>query len=342
MRKPFRMCAVSSVTAVFLVLSLSIVAHVEEYPFQRRADPPQRQFSRQELAQLTAPIALYPDELVAQILVASTYPLEIVEADRWARENRDIKGDNLADALDGKNWDPSVKSLITFPSVLSMMSLKLEVTSKLGDAFLNQEKDVMDTVQALRKRAYDAGALTATPEQQVVIEEDTIVIQSTNPQVIYVPTYDAAVVYGPWMYPDYPPYLYYAYPPPVNKTFAFGVRIVPGFAWGYAWGGCNWRGGSVHINVWRNASIRNPRINRAAYQRYYQSRGVVGHDGQGTWRHDVLHRRGVAYRYPATARQYGQSPTHFPQVGRGARGYGDDRGMAPPPTTTGTAPGPRN
>ena len=317
-RKPFWMRIISLVTAVLLALPLPAMA--------QNGDTPPPQFSQEELAQLVAPIALYPDELVAQILMASTYPLEIVEADRWVQQNKSLNGDSLAKALEQKGWDPSVKSLVNFPSVLTMMSQKLEVTSKLGDAFLNQEKELMATVQALRKRAYDAGNLQATPEQKVVVEKETIIIQPANPQVIYVPTYSPTVVYGAWMYPAYPPYPYYAYPPPAyGGAFAFTAGVAVGMAWGYAWGGCNWHGGSVNVNVYRNTTVNNTYINRTTYQKNYQNRGMVGQNGQGTWQHDPAHRKGVAYRNPATAQKYGQSPARASQAGRDARGYGDSR-----------------
>lgn len=326
-RKSLWMRSVSLVTAVLLALPLPAMAQYDGNPSQQQASPDRKQFSPEELAQLVAPIALYPDELVAQILMGSTYPLEIVEADRWVQQNKDLKGDSLARALEQKTWDPSVKSLVNFPSVLAMMSQKLEVTSKLGDAFLNQEKDVMDTVQVLRKRAYDAGNLKPTQEQQVVVEKETIIIQPANPQVIYVPTYNPTVVYGAWMYPAYPPYPYYAYPPPAYGAFAFATGIAVGLAWGYAWGGCNWHGRSVNVNVWRNTTVNNTYINRTTYQKNYQNRGMVGQNGQGTWQHDASHRKGVAYRDPATAQKYGQSPARGSQAGRDARGYGDSRGV---------------
>ena len=324
-RKSFWMRTVSLVTAVLLALPLPAMAQNGGDPSQQ-APSSQIQFSPEELAQLVAPIALYPDELVAQILMGSTYPLEIVEADRWVQQNKNLKGDSLARALEQKNWDPSVKSLVNFPSVLSMMSQKLEVTSKLGDAFLNQEKDVMDTVQLLRKKAYDAGNLKPTQEQQVVVEKETIIIQPANPEIIYVPTYNPTVVYGAWMYPAYPPYPYYAYPPPAYGAFAFATGIAVGLAWGYAWGGCNWHGGNVNVNVYRNTTINNTYINRTTYQKNYQNRGMVGQNGQGTWQHDASHRKGVAYRNTATAQKYGQSPARTTQAGRDARGYGDNRG----------------
>ena len=324
MRNPLWIRIAGTLTALLLALPLPVMAQGGEEPFPQQSA--QKQFSREELAQLVAPIALYPDELVAQILMASTYPLEIVEADRWVQQNRALRGDPLAEELEQKNWDPSVKSLVAFPSVLSMMSRKLEVTSKLGDAFLNQEEEVMATIQALRKRAYDAGNLTGTREQKVLVEQESIIIQSATPEVIYVPTYNPAVVYGAWMYPGYPPYPYYAYPPPAYGTFAFATGITLGLAWGYAWGGCNWHGRSVNVNIWRNTTFNIAHINRNNYQRNYQKVGMVGQNGQGRWRHDAEHRRGVAYRDPATARLYGQSPARSPQTGRDARGYGTPGG----------------
>lgn len=163
-------------------------------------------FKPEEIEQLVAPIALYPDSLVSQILMASTYPLEVVEADRWAKQNKNQKGDAFAAALEKQTWDPSVKSLTNFPQVLSMMSEKLELTQKLGDVFLAQQKDVLDAVQRLRAKAEQSGNLKTTTEQKVIVEEKIIKIEPANPQVVYVPTYNPTVVYGAWPYPAYPPY----------------------------------------------------------------------------------------------------------------------------------------
>ena len=159
-----------------------------------------KSFKPEELEQLVAPIALYPDSLVAQILMASTYPLEVVQAGKWAKKNKDLKGDSLTKALEKENWDPSVKSLVNFPQVLDMMNDKLDWTQKLGDAFLAQQKEVMDTVQKLRAKAEAEGNLKTTKEQKVVVEKETqtIVIESASPEVVYVPTYNPTVVYGTW------------------------------------------------------------------------------------------------------------------------------------------------
>ena len=157
-----------------------------------------------------APIALYPDSLFAQVLMAATYPLDIVMADRWVKANPGIKDKALEDALQKQQWDPAVKSIVVFPQVLTMMSEKLDWTQKLGDAFLAQEKDVMATAQALRAKAASEGNLKDSKEQKVItekVESTTIIkIEPTNPEVVYVPTYNPTVVYGAWPYPAYPPY----------------------------------------------------------------------------------------------------------------------------------------
>jgi hypothetical protein len=193
-------------------------------------------FKTEELEQILAPIALYPDSLLTQIMMASTYPLEIVQADRWAKQNKDMKGDALAKALEAQPWDPSVKSLVNFPQVLAMMSEKLDWTQKVGDAFLAQQKDVLGTIQNLRKKAQASGNLKTTKEQVVKVEQQVIIIEPASPQVIYVPAYNPTVVYGAWAYPAYPPYP--VYPPGYVATaaFSFAAGAAVGAAWGYATG----------------------------------------------------------------------------------------------------------
>lgn len=257
---------------------------------------------QEELDQLLAPIALYPDSLLAQIFMAATYPLEVVEAERWAKQNSGLKGDALTKALESRNWDPSVKSLVNFPDVLTMMNQELEWTQKLGDAFLAQQQDVMNTVQSLRQRAQAQGNLETTEQQKVIVEKETqtIVIESASPQVVYVPTYNPTVVYGSWWYPSYPPHYYY--PPGYvagAALFSFGVGVAIGAAWGYAWGGCNWRGGNVDIDINRNTNI-NRNINRERYSRDM----TRGGGGRGEWSHNPAHRKGVAYRDPNTANRF--------------------------------------
>ena len=175
-----------------------------------------KSFKQEQLDQMLAPIALYPDDLLTQILMASTYPLEIVQAARWTKQNKNLKGDALTEALEKQDWDPSVKSLVNFPDVLSKMNENLEWTQNLGDAFLAQEKEVMDTIQNLRKKAQEAGNLKDTEQQKVVVEKETIVIQPANPEAIYVPSYNPAVVYGAWPCPAFPPPLLFFHGFPVQ------------------------------------------------------------------------------------------------------------------------------
>lgn len=261
-----------------------------------------KSFKQEELDQLLAPIALYPDSLLAQIFMASTYPLEVVQAGRWVKANEGLKGDALTDALEQQNWDPSVKSLANFPQVLNMMNEKLDWTQKLGDAFLEQQKEVMDTVQELRQKADAEGNLKSNEEQKVVVEKETktIIIEPANPQVIYVPTYNPTVVYGTWWYPSYPPYYYY--PPGYvagAALFSFGVGMAVGAAWGYAWGRCNWGRGDVNVNINRNTNI-NRNIDRSRYQ----NKITAGQGGQGKWKHNPEHRKGVSYRDQKTAQKF--------------------------------------
>ena len=260
-------------------------------------------FRQEEIDQLVAPIALYPDSLISQILMASTYPLEVVQADRWAKQHKDLKGDALTASLEKQDWDASVKSLVNFPQVLQMMSEKLDWTQKLGDAFLAQQKEVMDTIQKLRVKAQDQGNLKTTTEQKVIVEEKVIRIEPANPQVVYVPTYNPTVVYGAWPYPAYPPYYYY--PPGYvagAAVFTFAAGVALGAAWGYAWGGCNWHGGDVNIDVNRNTNI-NRNINRDQAKQKMQDRGQ-GQGGKGKWQHDASHRKGAAYRDQSTAQKF--------------------------------------
>ncbi len=257
-------------------------------------------FKQEELDQLVAPIALYPDSLVSQILMAATYPLEIVQADRFAKQNKNLKGDPLTTALEKQTWDPSVKSLVNFPQVLTMMGEKLDWTQKLGDAFLAQQKDVLDTIQSLRAKAQAEGNLKTTQEQKVIVQEKVIIIEPASPQVVYVPTYNPTVVYGAWPYPAYPPYAYY--PPGYVATasaFSFAAGVAVGAAWGYAWGNSNWGRGNIDVDVNRNRNV-NRNINRDNYK------GTIGNNrtGKGTWSHNPTNRKGVGYRNQATAQKY--------------------------------------
>jgi hypothetical protein len=260
-------------------------------------------FNQGELDQILAPIALYPDPLVSQILMASTYPLEVVQADRWAKQNTKLKGDALTKALEAQNWDPSVKSLVNFPQVLSMMSEKIDLTQKVGDAFLADEKKVLDTIQSLRVKAQASGNLKTTKEQTVIVEEKIIRIEPANPQVIYVPTYNPTVVYGAWPYPAYPPYSYYPPGYVYAAPFAFAAGVGLGMAWGYAWGSCNYHGGNVKYNYNQNINI-NRNIDRSKYASQFPA------NRQGNWQHNAEHRKGVSYRDQGTAQRYNRASTN--------------------------------
>ncbi len=254
----------------------------------------EKKFKQEELDQMLAPLALYPDDLLTQILMASTYPLEIVQAARWvsAKENKALKGDQLTAALEKQDWDPSVKSLVNCPEVLTMMNEKLDWTIKLGDAFLESEKDVMDTVQKLRAKAKEAGNLKSDEHQKVIVQEKVIVIEPTNPTYVYVATYDPMVVYGTWWYTGYYPYYYYPY-------YGYGGGFWYGAAWGYAWGHANWNGAHVEHNINQNINF-NRNIDRGKYA----SQLPAGSRGDGKWQHDARHRKDVPYRDQATTQKY--------------------------------------
>jgi hypothetical protein len=282
-------------------------------------------FRQEELDQMLAPIALYPDSLLAQILMAATYPLEVVQADRWVRANKNLPPEARNDALDRQNWDPSVKALVPFPDILAMMSEKLDWTQKVGDAFLAQEADVMATIQDLRAKAYAAGNLRTTQQQIVKREANVIVVEPANPQVVYVPVYSPAVVYGPWWYPAYPPYVIYPYPPPPAVAIAtgvivFGTAVAVAVAWNHWWGYWDWGHRNVYVNVNRTVNINRTTV---IHTRQIQTT---------TWRHDPVHRKGVAYRDPRTREQYAPTNRQAVDNRRDYRGY-DRRGPAKPPTT---------
>ena len=253
-------------------------------------EKPAKTFKQEELDQLLAPIALHPDNVLTQLLIASTYPLEVVQADRWVKQNKGLKGDALKAALEKQPWDNSVKSLAPFPDVLTMMSEKLDWTQKLGDAFLAQQKDVMDTVQKLRGKAAETGNLKSTSEQEVKKEADVIIIQSSNPQVVYVPTYNPTVVYGTWPYPAYPPYPVYAYPPGA-ALFTFSMGVAVGAAWHGGGYHTDWHGGSINIDS--DVNINRP-----------EQRPSGGGTRGEQWKHNPEHRQGVPYSDTATRDRY--------------------------------------
>ncbi|MFM0170995.1 DUF3300 domain-containing protein [Paraburkholderia sediminicola] len=207
--------------------------------------------SNQQLDSLTAPIALYPDALLAQVLMASTFPQDVPAAAAWSKANPKLQGDDAVKAVASEPWDPSVQSLVAFPQVLATMASKPDWVTQLGNAFLAQPNDVMDSVQRLRKQAQQAGNLKTNPQQKVVVEQSTIQIVPVNPQVVYVPTYNPTVVYGTWPYPAYPPVYV---PPPPGYAVASGLAAGLAFGVGVAitsslWSNVNWNNHSVNINV---------------------------------------------------------------------------------------------
>jgi hypothetical protein len=281
-----------------LVLSLATLALLG-LPMQAHAQTERQPFSPAELDQMLAPIALYDDALLSQVLMAASYPLEIVEAARWSQANPNLKGDAAVSAVADKTWDVSVKSLVAFPSVLKELNDHLDWTQKLGDAMIAQQADVATSIQRLRAKAAAAGTLKTGKEQTVTTQtqgsESIIAIQPTDPQVVYVPTYDPNTAYGQWSDPGYPPTSYYPTGGALLSGLAWGVGIA---AAGAMFGGWNWGygGSGSYVNV--NAS-RATNIDRT------YNRGNVGTDGR--WQHDGTHRKGVAYRDPATRQQFGQS-----------------------------------
>ena len=253
-----------------------------------------------QLDSLVAPIALYPDALLAQVLVASTYPLEIIQLQQWLQKNPSLKDEALAEAVGKQPWDPSVQSMAAFPDVVKWLAEDVQWTTDLGNAFLAQQSDVMDAVQRMRKKAQDKGTLASNEQQKVettVVEDKTvIVVESADPEVIYVPSYSPVVVYGPPVYP-YPPIYYPPYPPGAAfVTFGFGVMMGAAF-WGGSCCGCGWGSNDIKIKVDNNFNRNvNRNVNREG-----------GGRGDGNWKHDPGHRGGAPYRDKATARKYGGS-----------------------------------
>jgi hypothetical protein len=247
-----------------------------------------------QLDSLVAPIALYPDPLLAQTLVASTYPLEIIQLQQWLAKNTDLKGQALTDAVAKQPWDPSVQSMAEIPDVVKRLGDDIQWTTALGNAFLDQQSDVMDAVQRMRKKAQDTGALKTSEQQTVetkVIEQKTVIIvEPSNPQVIYVPSYSPTIVFGPPIYP-YPP-VYYPPPPLYGAAMVgFTTGVMIGAAVGGTCCRCGWGGNNVNINVNNNFN-RNANINTG---------------GNNNWQHNSQHRGGAPYSNQATASKYGGS-----------------------------------
>jgi hypothetical protein len=287
--------------SLLALLSTALPAHAQQYIVEPIVDSgvsssaDAEGFSQGELDQMLAPIALYPDSLLSQVLIASTYPLEIVEAARWSRQNPQLAGENAVAAVADREWDPSVKALVAFPELLARMDEDLGWTRSLGDAMLFQEDQVMDSIQFLRARADAAGSLETTEYTRVIREEKTIIIEPAQTRVVHVPYYDPYVVYGTWWRPAYPPVVWA--PPPY---FYYGH---PGYYWG----------SGIHVSsgfffssfYWPQRSVIIVNTPRYYYPtRYYPSRHYYA-PGQ-RWKHNPVHRRGVTYRHPEVKHRYDQ------------------------------------
>jgi hypothetical protein len=253
----------------------------------------------EQLDSLVAPIALYPDPLLAQTLAASTYPLEIVQLQQWLEKNKNLKDKALVEAVEKQPWDPSIQAMAALPEVVKRLAGDIQWTTDLGNAFLAQQSEVMDAVQRMRKKAQEKGTLKSTEQQKVetkVVEsKQVIIVEQANPEVVYVPSYNPTVVYGAAYYP-YPP-IYN--PPPgyyaAGMALSFGVGVAMGAAWGGGWGwGASW-GGNNDITINRNNSF-----NRTA-----SARGATNVRGGGTWQHNPQHRGAAPYANRTTANRYG-------------------------------------
>jgi len=330
-----------SLALLFATLPMSLPAQDAPAPAQeaqapdtQAQAPPYAQQSPEQLQQLVAPIALYPDSLVAQILAASTFPEEVVEADRWVQANPDLKGDALGKAVDQQPWDPSVKALAAFPAVLGNMDKNLSWTSSLGDAYYNQQPDVMDAVQVMRRKAQDAGNLKTTPQEVVKAEGPNIDIEPADPDVVYVPAYDPWLVYG---YPVVAWPGWYPYPgiwfggPYLSFGIGFPIGWYGGFGWGWGHWGFDWHNHYAMYNHGRYYSGSRTFYNRGNAYRAGGGRGGInggrggvngGRGGVNSARGGVNGARGgVENRAGATARP-------FEGNRQAARGYAEPRGQS--------------
>jgi hypothetical protein len=303
----------ASTIAVALLLGLPQAA-LAQAPSPPPAQPAGGQvLSQGQVDALVAPIALYPDALISEILMASTYPLEVVEAERWLKANKNLKGDGLESAVSQQSWDNSIKSLIATPDVLDMMSAQLDWTQQLGDAVLAQQPDVMAAIQRLRAKAQSNNKLASNPQQTVTTQVQDgvqdILITPTEPDNYYIPYYDPSVMFGPWDYPDYPPDYWGAPDFIAAGILAVGIGYGAHYAlrrWihgGYWHGGVNWRG-----------------------------RSIVA--GGNNWAHDPLHRHGVRYSNSNVAARF---TANRAAITAGAPGRMEFRGRGPLPGGVGAA-----
>jgi len=280
------------------------------------ADDQSAKLPPDQLDSLVAPIALYPDPMLAQVLAASTYPLEIIQLQQWLGKHKDLKDKALADAVAKQTWDPSIQALAGLPDVVKRLADDIQWTTDLGNAFLAQQSEVMEAVQRMRKKAKDNGNLKSSEQQKVetkvVEKKEVIVIQQSNPEVVYVPSYNPVVVYGPPVYP-YPPVYY---PPPgyyaAGMAISFGVGVAMGAMWSGGWGwGCGWGNNDVNINVDnnfnRNTNINGGNRNQVNPQgnRGNGNRGTGNRGGGSSWQHNPSHRGGTPYGDRGTANKFG-------------------------------------
>ena len=306
----------SIMLALVMVVATSLGAVAQQQPAPATppavspapAQPDENLLKPEQLEALVAPIALYPDALLANMLAAATYPLEVVEADRWIKENKKLKGDALETEVNKKSWDDSVKALTATPSVLDMMSDKLDWTKSLGDAMLAQQADLMDAIQRLREKAKGNNKLSSNKQQKVSVQQQgnkqAIVIEPTDPNAMYVPYYEPATVYGAWPYAEYPPY-YFGYPSYIGAgAIAAGVAFGTAWAigrWGNYWGGgCNWGNRNVFINNRTNI-----------------------------WTHNAAHRQGVRYNNANVAQRFGNNNIRAGANNRDFRGKGGQQVLNP-------------
>lgn len=284
-------------------------AHAQASQAQAQAQPAsqsqsQKIYNNQQLDQMLAPVALYPDALLSQIFMATTYPSDVAEAAAWSAANPKAQGDDAVKQVNTKPWDPSVQSLVAFPQVLAQMKQHPDWVQNVGDAFLAQPDDVMASVQRLRTQAKSAGNLKTTEQQKVTeqaappgsTEGPTIIqIEPANPEVVYVPQYNPTVVYGSWPYPAYPPTYW---PPPYGyypgQALATGLAFGVGIAiTGALWGGFNWGHGDVNVNVNRYNSVNN--VNNR-----------ISGNGNQRWNHNPDNRRGTPYRDQGSRQRFDQ------------------------------------
>ena len=316
----------------FFALLAALTLALAQGPAQAQAA---HVFSQQELDQMLAPIALYPDALLSQVLMASTYPQEVVEAARWSRARPGLSGDNAVRAAEGENWDPSVKSLVAFPQVLERMEENPQWTQALGDAFLGQQPQVMDTVQELRRRAQAAGSLRSDDRLRVYDSGAGLIVESITPEQVYVPYYDPLVVYGSWWWPAYPPVYWRPWP---------GYYVRPGYARGFYWGPPVGISAGFFFGTfdWPRRHVRVVNVNNYYY--HYSvavNRTVFANRAPGVWQHEPEHRRGVAYRGFEVQQRFGAANA---LQGRGnsvwpaEQRHSFERGDARPATSPATRP----